>query len=131
MLADVAAATSSVHINQFGFRPGTIGESFAEALLAKAGEGGGGGVGGGAPGRAPAGGRGGASAPEGGSRELDERLAAGGIEVCVVRATKPRATVGPLGGGGDSRWNLSTLGHIDHRKLVVVDGRTGWVGGAG
>ena len=39
MLADIAAATSSVHINQFGFRPGTIGESFAEALLAKAGKG--------------------------------------------------------------------------------------------
>jgi cardiolipin synthase A/B len=29
------------------------------------------------------------------------------------------------------RWNLRTLGHIDHRKLVVVDGRVGWVGGAG
>ena len=121
MLADIAAATSSVHINQFGFRPGTIGESFAEALLAKAGEG--------VSVRLVVDRQG--SAPEEGSRELYERLAAGGIEVCVVRATKPRATVGPLGGGGDTRWNLSTLGHIDHRKLVVVDGRTGWVGGAG
>ena len=36
MLADIAAATSSVHINQFGFRPGIVGERFAEALLAKA-----------------------------------------------------------------------------------------------
>ena len=35
MLADIAAATSSVHINQFGFRPGVVGERFAEALLAK------------------------------------------------------------------------------------------------
>jgi cardiolipin synthase len=26
---------------------------------------------------------------------------------------------------------VSHLGHIDHRKLVVVDGRIGWVGGAG
>jgi cardiolipin synthase len=26
---------------------------------------------------------------------------------------------------------VSQLGHIDHRKLVVVDGRIGWVGGAG
>jgi cardiolipin synthase len=121
MLADIAAATSSVHINQFGFRPGTIGESFAEALLAKAGEG--------VSVRLVVDRQG--SAPEEGSRELYERLAAGGIEVCVVRATKPRATVGPLGGGGDTRWNLATLGHIDHRKLVVVDGRTGWVGGAG
>ena len=121
MLADIAAATSSVHINQFGFRPGTIGESFAEALLEKAREG--------VSVRLVVDRQG--SAPEEGSRELYERFAAGGIEVCVVRATKPRATVGPLGGGGDTRWNLSTLGHIDHRKLVVVDGRTGWVGGAG
>ena len=29
------------------------------------------------------------------------------------------------------RWNFSQLGHIDHRKVVVVDGRIGWVGGAG
>jgi cardiolipin synthase len=98
-----------------------IGESFAEALLAKAGEG--------VSVRLVVDRQG--SAPEEGSRELYERLAAGGIEVCVVRATKPRATVGPLGGGGDTRWNLATLGHIDHRKLVVVDGHTGWVGGAG
>ena len=36
MLHDIASARTSVHINQFGFRPGTIGEAFAEALLAKA-----------------------------------------------------------------------------------------------
>ena len=36
MLADVAAASSSVHINQFGFRPGVVGDAFAEALVAKA-----------------------------------------------------------------------------------------------
>jgi phosphatidylserine/phosphatidylglycerophosphate/cardiolipin synthase-like enzyme len=36
MLDDLAAATSSIHINQFGFRPGIIGESFAGALAAKA-----------------------------------------------------------------------------------------------
>ena len=29
------------------------------------------------------------------------------------------------------RWNLNGLGHFDHRKLLVVDGRIGWVGGAG
>ena len=38
---------------------------------------------------------------------------------------------GPLATGGATRWNLRGLGHIDHRKLVVVDGRVGWVGGAG
>src|SRR4051794_40502266 len=48
-----------------------------------------------------------------------------------MRATRPRATAGPLGGGGATRWNLPGLGHIDHRKVVVIDGRIGWVGGAG
>src|SRR5207249_4893186 len=27
--------------------------------------------------------------------------------------------------------NLDAVGHVDHRKVVVVDGRIGWVGGAG
>jgi cardiolipin synthase len=71
------------------------------------------------------------SDPEGGARELYERLTAGGVEVCVVRATRFRVPDGLLGGGGEPRWNLRALGHIDHRKVVIVDGRIGWVGGAG
>jgi cardiolipin synthase len=121
MLEDIASATSSVHINQFGFRPGDIGEAFAEALLAKAAEG--------VPVRLVVDRQG--SDPEGGSRELYDRLVAAGIQVCVVRATKVRAPHGPLGAGGPTRWNLRGLGHIDHRKAVIVDGRVGWVGGAG
>ena len=39
MLEDIASASSSVHINQFGFRPGVVGDAFAEALIAKAAEG--------------------------------------------------------------------------------------------
>jgi cardiolipin synthase len=58
-------------------------------------------------------------------------LTAAGVQVCVVRASSPIATVGPLGGGGKPRWNLSTLGHVDHRKVAIVDGRVGWIGGAG
>ena len=121
MLEDIASATSSVHINQFGFRPGDIGEAFAEALLAKAAEG--------VPVRLVVDKQG--SDPEGGSRELYDRLVAAGVQVCVVRATKVRAPSGPLGGSGPTRWNLRGLGHIDHRKVVIVDGRIGWVGGAG
>jgi cardiolipin synthase len=71
------------------------------------------------------------SDPERGAREHYERLVAGGVEVCVVRAMQARAPFGPLGGGGATRWNLAGLGHIDHRKAIVVDGRIGWVGGAG
>ena len=55
----------------------------------------------------------------------------GGVQVCVTRATQPRVPRGPLGAGGEIGWNLGGLGHIDHRKVVVVDGRIGWVGGAG
>ncbi len=49
----------------------------------------------------------------------------------MTRATKPRVARGPLGTGGETGWNLGGLAHIDHRKVVVVDGRIGWVGGAG
>jgi hypothetical protein len=69
--------------------------------------------------------------PERGSRELYERLTAAGVVVCVNRATQPRAPRGPRGCGGTTGWNLCGQGHIDHRKVVVADGRIGWVGGAG
>jgi cardiolipin synthase len=121
MLEDIASATSSISINQFGFRPGVVGESFAEALVEKAASG--------IPVRLVVDRQG--SKPEEDSRALYERLTAAGVEVCVVRATKARARSGTLGSGGDTRWNLRGLGHIDHRKVVVVDGRIGWVGGAG
>jgi cardiolipin synthase len=71
------------------------------------------------------------SDPEGGSREFYERLTAAGVQACVVRATKPRSAEGPLSDLRAPRWNLRALGHIDHRKVIVVDGRIGWVGGAG
>ena len=98
-----------------------MGDRFAEVLVAKAAEG--------IPVRLVVDRRG--SDPERGSQEFYARLTAAGVEVCVVRATKPRAQVGPLGDVAATRWNLRGLGHIDHRKLAVVDGRIGWVGGAG
>ncbi|HEY1317694.1 MAG TPA: phosphatidylserine/phosphatidylglycerophosphate/cardiolipin synthase family protein [Gaiella sp.] len=121
MLEDIAAAESTIHINQFGFRPGVVGDEFAEALLAKAAAG--------VAVRLVVDRQG--SDPEGGARALYDRLLASGVDVCVVRATRVRVPDGPLGAGGAPRWNLRGLGHIDHRKVVVVDGRIGWVGGAG
>jgi cardiolipin synthase len=121
MLEDIEAATSSIHVNQFGFRPGVIGERFAGALLAKAREG--------VHVRLVVDRQG--SDPDRASRQFYERLVAGGIEVRVVRATQVRARKGALGEGGPTRWNFAQLGHVDHRKLVVVDGAVGWVGGAG
>ena len=121
MLHDIASARSSVHINQFGFRPGVIGEAFAEALVAKAAES--------VQVRLVVDSKG--SDPDGSSRDFYERLLRGGIEVRVVRATQPRAPTQPVAAGGASRWNVGHLAHIDHRKVVVVDGTIGWVGGAG
>ena len=121
MLEDIAAARSSVHINQFGFRPGRVGDAFAEALIAKAGEG--------VPVRLVVDRQG--SDPERGARDHYDRLTAGGVEVCIVRGTQARTTGGVLGREEAMRWNFAGIGHIDHRKLVVVDGRIGWVGGAG
>jgi cardiolipin synthase len=117
MLEDIASASSSVHINQFGFRPGIVGDVFAETLIAKAAEG--------VPVRLVVDAQG--SNPERGPRAFYERLTSAGIQVCVVRATKPRVLVGPLGGSTATKWNLGGLAHIDHRKVAVIDGGIGWV----
>ena len=121
MLEDIRQAASSVHINQFGFRPGTIGEAFASELLSKASDG--------VSVRLIVDRQG--TDPDRASRQLFDRLLKGGVEVRVVRAVQLRASHQPASTGDASRWNLDQLGHIDHRKLVVVDGRIGWVGGAG
>jgi cardiolipin synthase A/B len=121
MLEDIESASSSVHINQFGFRPGVVGDAFADALVGKAAEG--------VPVRLIVDRQG--SDPERGARAFYDRLVAAGVRVCVTRPTQPRALVGPLGSGGETRWNLAALGHVDHRKVMVADGRVGWVGGAG
>src|SRR4051794_23560719 len=121
MLDDIAAAESSVHINQFGFKPGVVGDLFAQTLVAKASEG--------VSVRLVVDNLG--SGPDKGAREHYRRLVAGGVQVCVNRASKLRAAVAPLGDSAAKRWNLGAIGHVDHRKVVVVDGAVGWVGGAG
>jgi len=121
ILEDIGSATSSVHVNQFGFKPGAIGERFASALLDKASEG--------VSVRLVVDSVG--SRPDGASRKLYERLLNGGVDVRVVRGTGWWASPQPAAAGGSRRWNLDQLGHVDHRKCVLVDGRIGWVGGAG
>ena len=71
------------------------------------------------------------SDPDRRSQRMYQELAAAGVTVCVVRATKLRTQSGPIDARRPMRWNLNALGHFDHRKLLVVDGRIGWVGGAG
>ena len=87
MLEDIASASSSIHVNQFGFRPGTVGERFAEVLVAKAKEG--------IPVRLVVDRQG--SDPEGGSREFYERLdSRGGAGLRRARDEAPQP-------GGPSR----------------------------
>jgi cardiolipin synthase A/B len=122
LLADIDRARSSVHIIQFGFRPGTIGDQFAAALEAKASAG--------VPVRLIVDRNG--TDPEGGSQALYARLVGAGVQVCTSRGTQIRAPFGPLGADSrPQRWNVGALGHVDHRKMLVIDGRVGWVGGAG
>src|SRR4029453_8770033 len=71
MLADIESAVSSIHINQFGFRPGVVGDRFADALIRKASKG--------VPVRLVVDRQG--SAPEGAAREHYERLIAAGVGV--------------------------------------------------
>ena len=121
MLEDIASATSSIHINQFGFKAGVVGDRFAAALIEKAAAG--------IPVRLVVDRQG--SSPEGKSHDFYTRMLQGGVQVCVVRGARARAPFGPLDAGGATRWNLAGLGHVDHRKMLIVDGRVGWVGGAG
>jgi cardiolipin synthase len=121
MLEDIAGAFSSIHINQFGFKAGAVGDEFAAALIDKAAAG--------VQVRLVVDRQG--SSPEGKSRDFYRRMLDGGVEVCVVRGTRVRAPIGPLDTEGATRWNLAGLGHIDHRKVLVIDGRIGWLGGAG
>jgi cardiolipin synthase A/B len=121
ILRDIGDATSTIHINQFGFRPGVVGDAFAVALLRKASEG--------VSVRVVVDQRG--TDPDGSSRAFYDRLIAGGVKVRVVRAMQLRAPPQPVAATGATRWNFDRLGHIDHRKCFIVDGRLGWVGGAG
>ena len=114
------SASSSVHINQFGFRPGVVGDRFAEVLVAKAARGPG------AARRRPPGPTPSAAA---GVLRAAHRGGCRGLRRARDEASRRRSA--RSADGGATRWNLRGLGHIDHRKVVVVDGRIGWVGGAG
>ena len=104
-------ARSSVHINQFGFRPGASGSGSRMRWSP----------------RPPKVCRCGSSSTaglrsRGRRRDLYERLRAGGVEVRVVRAMQARTRAGV--GRKRPALELHGLGHIDHRKVVVVDGRS-------
>jgi cardiolipin synthase len=119
MLADMEAATADVHILIFGFKGGDIGDGFRDALVAKVASG----VGVRVITEAAF------SQPRLGSKPFYDSLVAGGVQI-VANQGAFLDLDGPL----DNRyidWRFDDLGHFDHRKVVVIDGRVGYVGGPG
>jgi cardiolipin synthase A/B len=119
MLADIEAATSDVHILIFGFKAGEIGNRFRDLIVDKVAAG----VGVRVITEAAF------SQPAFGSKEFYDSLVAGGVQ--VVANEGAFLDLDGLLGQRRIDWRLDDLGHFDHRKLVVVDGRVGYVGGPG
>jgi cardiolipin synthase len=119
MLDDIAAARDHIHLLIYGYKPGDVGTQFLEALSAKVREG--------VDVRLQVDAIG--SEIDFGSKELFAELIAAGIRVTandgifVLRS-------GELGGRRFRPGIADTL-HFDHRKMVVIDGRVGYVGGSG
>jgi len=119
MLDDIAGARDHVHLLIYGYKPGTIGTTFKEALAAKVAEG--------VRVRLSVDAIG--SEVDLGSRDLFRELVEAGVEVTahdgivVFRG-------GELGERRPAVRIEDTL-HFDHRKMAVIDGIVGYVGGSG
>jgi cardiolipin synthase A/B len=119
LLEDIEAATTDIHVLIFGFKAGEIGDRFRDALVAK--------VAAGVAVRVIT--EAAFSQPGLGSKAFYDSLVAGGVQVAANQGAFL-----DLDGTLDKRyidWRLDDLGHFDHRKVVVVDGRIGFVGGPG
>jgi cardiolipin synthase len=119
LLEDIEAATSDIHILIFGFKAGDIGDRFRDALLRKVACG----VGVRVITEASF------SQPGLGSRRFYASLVAGGVQVVANQGAF--LDLDGLLGQRRVDWRFDDLGHFDHRKVVVIDGRVGFVGGPG
>lgn len=119
MLEDIAAATDQVHLLIYGYKAGDIGTTFRDLLAEK--------VRAGVEVRLEVDAIG--SEIDLGSKGLYAELLEAGVEV-VANDGVLVFRDGPVGGRGPGlRWR-DTL-HFDHRKMAVIDGRVGYVGGSG
>jgi cardiolipin synthase len=120
ILADIAAARSSVHILMFGWREGDVGTRLAALLERKLADR--------VAVRVIVDGYG--SKPHKQARAMFSRMAAAGAQIAVNDPLPPsRRGVFPDALRLDLR--QSEVGSADHRKLYVVDGEVAWLGGAG
>jgi cardiolipin synthase len=120
LLADMRAAQSSIHFEQYGFDPGDVADQFVPVLTDRASHG----VdvrmivdrfGSGTDGRA---------------HDMYTTLAASGAQVTVNDAFI-LSRVGLFGADQSVDWRFEQFGHFYHRKMFIIDGKIGWVGGAG
>ncbi|MFL5685697.1 MAG: phospholipase D-like domain-containing protein [Chloroflexota bacterium] len=119
LLEDIEAAERDIHILIFGFKAGEIGDHFRDALVTK--------VAAGVDVRVIT--EAAFSQPGLGSRAFYGSLVDGGVQVVANQGAF--LDLDGLLGQRRIDWRLDDLGHFDHRKVVVVDGRIGYVGGPG
>ncbi len=119
MLDDIAAATDHVHLLIYGYKAGDIGETFLTALADR--------VAAGVEVRLSVDAIG--SEVDFGSKDLFRRLLAAGVEVVAQDGIAVIRT-GDLA-DRSFRPRGEDLLHFDHRKMAVIDGRVGYVGGSG
>ncbi len=119
MLEDIAAATDHVHLLIYGYKSGDIGETFLTALADR--------VAAGVEVRLSVDAIG--SEVDFGSKELFRRLLAAGVEVVA----QDGIMVVRSGDLADRSFHPrgEDLLHFDHRKMAVIDGMVGYVGGSG
>jgi cardiolipin synthase len=119
ILADIEAAESSIHIMMFGFYPGEWGTRIADAMIE----------------RQEAGVEVRLSVDRYGSKvfgqnaHLFDRFTDAGIDV-VVNDIFPIQAEGTLP-DREIAFLQDEIGQADHRKIIVIDGEVGWIGGAG
>jgi cardiolipin synthase A/B len=119
ILEDIAAAQDHVHLLFYAFRPGTIADAFVDALAERAAAG--------LEVKVAVDSIG--SMVDSTSRRLFDRLRAAGAEI----VSNDGLLVLRRGRIGDRKLEIhgEDAFHFDHRKMMVIDGRVGYVGGTG
>lgn len=119
MIEDIEAAEHSVHVLMFGFTPGGWGDTFADLLIA----------------RSEAGIEVRVSVDSQGSKAdsrhnaFYQRMADAGIQI-VINDALPVQAHGEFP-DRQQTFRQDEIGSSDHRKMLLIDGKIAWVGGAG
>ncbi len=120
MLEEIRGAQTSVSLLMYGYKPGDVADDFTDALIEALDRG--------CAVRLAVDAVG--SEVRFGSKALFAEIVDAGIPVVMNKGMMPDV-VGELGGDGPVRWPLGDIGHFDHRKMLIVDGRVAFVGGTG